>query len=83
MSGGDDFEIVFCRNAVNFNGDEDGDGVSDAMEVVCGTDPYDAGSVPTLPLAAWPVAVAILCAGLLVGRKRRRPSEEIPVNSPQ
>jgi hypothetical protein len=55
--------------------DSDGDGVSDAVEVVWGTDPYDADDTPMVPLAAWPAALTLLAAGVLmlqVFRARRR-----------
>jgi len=51
--------------------DSDGDGVSDALEVLYGTDAYDAGSTPSLPLVLWPAALALLVGGLLLLKSRR------------
>jgi len=44
--------------------DADGDGVSDALELLFGSNPYDASSTAELPLAWWPMALALLAAGL-------------------
>lgn len=52
------------------DGDSDGDRFSDAFESAVGTDPYDAGAVPEVPLAPWAIALALLGAGMLAARKR-------------
>ena len=52
--------------------DSDNDGVSDALEMLYGTDPYDASSTPGLPVASWPLVLALLAAGLLALYPRRR-----------
>ena len=44
--------------------DSDGDGVLDQLEVVFGTDPYDAGDMASLPLHSWPLVLALLGASL-------------------
>lgn len=49
--------------------DSDGDGVPDGTESSLGFDPYDAESVPVLPLAAWPAAMCALLTGLWVIRR--------------
>ncbi|MBI5092866.1 MAG: PKD domain-containing protein [Candidatus Hydrogenedentes bacterium] len=38
----------------------DGDSVPDAIEVIYGTNPYDPGEFPKLPIAAWPTAAALV-----------------------
>ena len=45
--------------------DSDDDGYTDAEERIAGTDPYDANDSPAnyLPLAAWPLLLALLAAG--------------------
>jgi hypothetical protein len=50
--------------------DSDNDGFLDGLEVSGGTNPYDAGSTPTVPLSTAAVLLAILGAGLagLAGR---------------
>ena len=52
--------------------DYDGDGMTNREEFTFGYDPLDPNSWAELPLAAWPVALAVLSAGLLIWRKRRR-----------
>jgi hypothetical protein len=53
--------------------DSDNDGVSDRTEDALGTDPYDPDHPNTLPLALWPLAAALLAAGLAVRRKMGGP----------
>lgn len=51
--------------------DSDGDGASDTAERQYGTDPYDAASLPPLPLP-WPMAaIALAAATALLGTSRR------------
>jgi len=55
--------------------DSDGDGYPDNLEDLFGTDPYSAASVPSVPLGALPVAVALFGFGLWgAARVRRRRS---------
>ena len=60
---------------MTLNGDEDSDGVSDAMEVIWGTDPYDSHSVPELPavnhVGLLIVAVVLLLAAVVLLHNRR------------
>jgi len=50
------------------DGDSDGDYFSDAFERIVGTDPYNASDIPAVPLATWPIALAILGAGIFATR---------------
>ena len=52
--------------------DSDNDGVSDTLEVLYGTNPYDAASTPGVPLAWWPISLALLAAAVWALRPRRR-----------
>ena len=47
--------------------DSDDDGFIDGVEVLAGTDPNDAGSVPSLPLVPVPWSVPILAGLALLG----------------
>jgi len=52
--------------------DSDDDGFSDQFEDFVGTNPYDAGDTPSVPLRVWPVLlVLVLAAGLLTLRRGR------------
>jgi hypothetical protein len=52
--------------------DSDDDGFSDAFENIFGTDPYNAGSVPSVPVAAAPAGVALLLLGMWGAARVRR-----------
>ena len=68
--GLNDGDEVNIHNTDPNDPDTDGDGISDQLEVVFGTDPLDPESWPELPLAAWPVALVLLGASVLVVRRR-------------
>lgn len=51
--------------------DSDGDTFSDTTETNFGTDPYDALSVPALPISSWPLIGALALAAFVVLRKRK------------
>jgi hypothetical protein len=69
--GLDDGDEVNIHNTDPNDPDSDDDGVSDRTEVLFGTDPLDSESWPALPLAAWPLAIFLLGAGLALIRRRR------------
>jgi hypothetical protein len=52
--------------------DSDNDGVMDSIEVSLGTDPYDPFDVPAIPLYPWPLAVALLAAGMAIYTSKRK-----------
>jgi len=52
--------------------DSDDDGVSDAMEVACGTDPYDADSVPELHALNYTGLILLTALVMLAATCRRR-----------
>jgi len=52
--------------------DSDNDGVPDAAEWALGTDPYDTENPDRLPLNWWPLAVALLLAGMAVAYRLNR-----------
>jgi len=62
LEGEDDLDLDGLGNFVDL--DSDGDGVPDALDVQFGSDPYDASSTAELPLAWWPIALALLAGGL-------------------
>jgi len=62
IEGGEDVDGDGLPNYLDL--DSDGDDASDGEEWVFGTDPYDAGDVPALPVAPWPAAAAIMLLGL-------------------
>ncbi len=50
--------------------DSDGDGFSDQLENQLGSNPYDAGDVPAVPLRVWPfIFVLLLIAGLFAAQR--------------
>jgi len=52
--------------------DSDGDGFSDRLEDAFGSDPYDVGDWPAVPLVAWPLALALLVTGAALTRRLDR-----------
>ena len=52
--------------------DSDNDGVSDALEWALGGNPYDVGNPTELPIACWPIWLALLAATLTVLRVPRK-----------
>ena len=63
QEGEDDLDRDGLGNFLDL--DSDGDGVSDALEVQFGSDPYDASSTAELPLAWWPIVLALLAAAIV------------------
>jgi hypothetical protein len=53
------------------DGDSDNDGVRDRVEAAFGTDPYEAGDAPAVPVAVWPAGLALLGLGIRMLRSRR------------
>jgi len=53
-------------------GSDDADGVPDGTEWALGTDPYDVDNPTQLPIARWPVALALLAVALALLRPRRK-----------
>ena len=70
LEGEDDLDLDGLGNFLDL--DSDGDGVPDALEAQFGSDPYDASSTAQLPLAWWPMALALLAAGLSALHRRQR-----------
>lgn len=53
--------------------DSDDDGYSDEFEDLVGTNPYDAGDTPSVPLRGWPVVMAVVVvSGIFVLRQNHR-----------
>jgi len=52
--------------------DSDADGAPDGTEWALGTDPYDVDNPTQLPIAWWPVALALLTVALALLRPRRK-----------
>jgi hypothetical protein len=68
-----DGDEVLIHNTDPHDPDTDGDGMSDGHEIAFGYDPLDPNSWAEVPLAAWPVAVVLLCVAVLVtGRRTQR-----------
>src|SRR5260370_24386164 len=48
----DIWELLYGANGLDPNGDADGDGASNRMESIAGTNPFDANSLPRISVAA-------------------------------
>ena len=46
----DVWELIHAASGANPNLDSDGDGVNNPLEALAGTDPFDAASVPSIPM---------------------------------
>jgi len=70
IEGYDDPDVDGTPNFLD--DDSDGDGVSDALEWALGGNPYDVGNPTELPIAWWPVALALLAICTVLLRTRSR-----------
>lgn len=67
----DIWELVYGASALTATGDADGDGVSNQLESIAGTNPFDASTKPALASANWSASQFQLGYGRVAGKRYR------------